>query len=229
MKQIKFGALIAIAVLGFALPSESTVIDIGVNFESGTLGAWTAAGNPFVTSTYGGQLPVTGSYLAAMSNGGGSLSASTLEATLGLLPGVLSSVGNGPVTEGSAIYRTVTVSAGDEVQFAWNFMSNELDQLAVYNDFAFFSVSPFTANELVDKNNGVFPISAVGYLGATGWNRYSYTFGASGTYTIGIGVVDVQDNAFDSALLVDQVPEPGTLLLVGSGITALALRRRRKA
>jgi hypothetical protein len=38
--------------------------------------------------------------------------------------------------------------------------------------------------------------------------------------------------AFDSSsgnFEITAVPEPGTLLLVGSGITALALRRRRKA
>jgi hypothetical protein len=39
----------------------------------------------------------------------------------------------------------------------------------------------------------------------------------------------VNDDSVDSALLIDQVPEPGTLLLLGSAVTALALRRRRKS
>lgn len=68
--------------------------------------------------------------------------------------------------------------------------------------------------------------------GTDGWRPFSFlvtnptlqttrlSFAHAGGDNIGILIDDVQ---------VAAVPEPGTLLLVGSGITALALRRRRKA
>jgi hypothetical protein len=223
--------LAGLALLAAPAPSDAVVIDIGVGFESGALPPWTAIGDGFVTGSFGGQSPLSGSFMAGATSGSGSVSAATLETTLGLGAGQLSLVGNGTATEGSAIYRTITVAAGDEIQFSWNFLTDELDQDAVFNDFAFFSVNFVTpiVNEIVDKNSGLFPLPAIGFDGATGWHQYSYVFGVGGTYTIGIGVMDVTDFGVDSAILVDQVPEPGTLLLLGSGLTGLALRRRRRS
>jgi hypothetical protein len=40
--------------------------------------------------------------------------------------------------------------------------------------------------------------------------------------------VNVGDSILDSVAGFDTVPEPGTLLLLGSGISTLALLRRRK-
>jgi hypothetical protein len=74
-----------------------------------------------------------------------------------------------------------------------------------------------------------YPFS--GILAATGWTQFSFlvtvpsaqsvtlSFANAGGDNIGILLDNVQ---------IDAVPEPGTLLLIGSGLTGLALRRRRR-
>jgi hypothetical protein len=72
--------------------------------------------------------------------------------------------------------------------------------------------------------------------GFTGWIHLSYTIALSGTYSLQFGVVNWNDGAFDSGLAVagatvdgvpiGSVPEPGVLMLFGSGL-AFVLRRMR--
>jgi len=65
---------------------------------------------------------------------------------------------------------------------------------------------------------------------AFGYTFYSFNVtGIAGLSTLAF--TEIQTPSFWNLddVSVQPVPEPGTLLLVGSGITALALRRRRKA
>lgn len=78
--------------------------------------------------------------------------------------------------------------------------------------------------------------------GNTGWVNSNYIIPASGNYYLVIGVVNWGDQAFDSGLAMDgvtvagepitpptsPVPEPGTLMLLGSGAIPLVRRYLRR-
>jgi hypothetical protein len=74
--------------------------------------------------------------------------------------------------------------------------------------------------------------------GYTGWIQMNYTFTAAGIYSLGFGVTNANDRAFDSAFAIagvaindtpiDQVPEPITLALFGLGLAGVGVARRRR-
>lgn len=71
----------------------------------------------------------------------------------------------------------------------------------------------------------------------TGWLTFSRTFASAGNYTLGVGVLDRDDEFNPSGLLVDNVqlgvtavPEPAGAILACAGaacLGAIRLRRRR--
>ena len=73
--------------------------------------------------------------------------------------------------------------------------------------------------------------------GNTGWINSNYIITTAGDYYLVVGVVNWIDTAYDSGLAMDgvtvggvpinsQVPEPGTMLLIGSGLIPLVRRIR---
>lgn len=228
-------SLVVLLTSGMA-PSVHAVSISNGGFETGDFTSWSTAGNTSVQDSTFGSGPVEGTYDALLTTGSDpdfgdpSVSASDLETFLGLSSGSLDGLGNGTATEGSAIKQTFSANAGDVLSFDWNFLSTESDSEEPFNDFAF--VYLVSLSTLTSVSSATFVSSqSILFSQETGFKTFSITIPADGTYTLGLGVVDVEDNQVDSGLLVDKVtlsPEPGTLLLIGSGLIGLGFLNRRK-
>lgn len=138
---------------------------------------------------------------------------SQLETFLGLNQGDLTGLNNGPVTSGSAISQSITVSAGATLTFDYNFLTNAPPPgtgpgglLGALDPFAFIT-SP-TLTDFVD-NYYNYPATmaaapaGTGFLYQSGYNSFSETFANAGTYTLGIGVANVTTDTYSSGLLLD--------------------------
>lgn len=201
--------------------------------------------------------PTEGNFQAEITNIGGfgsrsgnfAAPASDLETFLGLSSGSLSNVGNGPAVEGAAIKQTFTAKAGDIISFDFNFGTLETPGTD-FNDFAFLTlnsdvfkladttsttVSPLDPPNFGPRRGGV--LETTSFAGRTGIRTFSTKIQNTGTYTLGIGVVDAGADRFvPSALLVDNikltsVPEPASTLGVltfGALGAGLQLLRKKK-
>lgn len=191
------------------------------------------------------------------------ISGSALESFLGQDSGALTAVGNGTAKLGSAITQVLTLSAGDKVTFDYNYLTNQVcyDEpdnfyripTSANDDFSFLSIVNGSSKEvvkLVDDFYGYQVASNAGgfntglalasvnnpFLSETGFLTYTFTAPTSGTYTLGVGVVNAttnpNTNGLNSAVLVDNfhvlpVPEPSSFLGFGVlGVLALTSRKR---
>ncbi|WP_299408196.1 PEP-CTERM sorting domain-containing protein [Acaryochloris sp. IP29b_bin.148] len=135
------------------------------------------------------------------------VSDAALENFVGQPSGTIDNLGNGDATEGSAIKQTFSASAGQTVTLDWNFLTNEATPNTLYNDFAFVSVRPLGGTSTLADTNSRFPLlgNNARFNDETGYNTFSYDIPTTGTYTLGLGVVDVGDRVVNSGLLVDNV------------------------
>ncbi|MEW6494166.1 MAG: PEP-CTERM sorting domain-containing protein [Cyanobacteriota bacterium] len=157
----------------------------------------------------------------------------------------LDSIATAEPIEGSAIKQSFTAQAGQVLSFSWNFLTNEsVEQAAVddftypdFNDFAFVSIQseqPNSSNQLISlaDTGSNFSNSSTSFSNETGFRKFSYKVPTTGTYTLGIGVVDVGEPTRTSGVIVDNVdvPEPGSALalLVGGALGTISMRRRGK-
>ncbi|MEC4811698.1 MAG: hypothetical protein SAK29_00175 [Scytonema sp. PMC 1069.18] len=189
----------------FTLP-ESSVNSTIINgsFENSDFTGWTTIGKTSIETPEFGTHPTEGDFQALLSTGGATFSDEIIEEFLGLEAGSLDNFGNGDVVEGSAIRQTFMANAGDIVTFNWNFLTNEGAQIFPFNDFSFVSIS--SLSELADTTFSPFVTSlTTQFFEETDFQTFSFTIPTTGTYTLGIGVVDVNDNTIDSGLLVDNV------------------------
>lgn len=130
--------------------------------------------------------------------------------------------------EGSAIKQTFTAIAGDQLQFSWNFLTNEGNsQVRVNNDTAFLTLvnTGDNSSNVINLANIDSSLNSSGSLGLrneTGVNNFTTAL-TPGSYILGLTVVDDTDSVVSSALLVDDiqivndsdpkpVPEPSTIL-----------------
>ena len=198
---------------GFSTGEYDITIEIFQNaidngsFETGTFEDWRTIGDTSIVDSEFGVTPTQGHFQALLTNdvsaSGGSVEAEDLEEFLDLAPGVLDGLGNGNITEGSAIKQTFDIDEPSILSFDWNFLTNEATP-TFFNDFAFFTVDPFTL-ELADTGFPVFFSSDSEFNEETGYQNVSVALSEPGTYTLSFGVVDLIDEVVDSALLVDNI------------------------
>lgn len=219
-------------------------------FESGVFGSeWSTIGITSVEDSGFGTGPSSGTYQALMRTGdgenpgeGGGAASSSIDTFLGLSAGSIDALSSGTTTEGSAIKQEITGSIGDTFSFDWNFLTNELTpQPTNFNDFAFWSlVSKNDGELLADTFFPTFSISGTLFEEETGYNTTTFTLPSTGTFTLGFGVMNVDDYLIESGLLIDNVtavtsapiPEPSSLAIFGIGAcmagVGVARRRRRE-
>ena len=140
--------------------------------------------------------------LATLSNGAGAVSAGVLENFLGLAANTLSTLGNGNATEGSALRATFTVPAGGlTAGFLWNFITSEFPGSA-FNDFAFVTLAGPGTNIATTLRSASTTFAT---------NPFQQALATPGTYTLGIGVVDVADTAVNSSVEISNLQPVLTL------------------
>lgn len=152
-----------------------------------------------------------------------------LESRIGLAPGALDTA-DGFAYEGSAMWRELTVSAGDTLRFDWLFATSEpyVDPLP---DYAFLLVGDQVIR-IADESDAPFPPTTP-LRRESNLSTFEYVFTQSGAVRLGFGIVDVGDYTATSALAIDNlsvtpVPEPSgwALLLGGLGVIVASARRR---
>jgi hypothetical protein len=236
MTRVSRTLLGLVLLLGLARPAAADPIVNG-GFESGNFSGWQTTGDASVVGASIGSSPTQGAFQAFLTtasqqgdfnnfSGTDAVVASTLESFLGLAPGSL-----GTAVEGSAIKQTITANAGEVIRFDYKFLTTEGSN----NDFAFVTLPALST--LADTTTGPFFSSAVildpvfgDPTQETAFGTFSFTIPVTGTYTLGIGVVDQTDEFIPSGLLIDNavlaqpgqvVPEPSSLALFGLAATCL--------
>lgn len=110
----------------------------------------------------------------------------------------------GEAFECFAIKTSFTVEAGETLKFDWNFLTDDFQ--SSNNDFAFFTLSG--ENTKLADTFSTFSNSLnnpTSFLYQTRFQTATYTFTTAGTYTFGVGVVEVGDGSIDSGLMIDNV------------------------
>jgi hypothetical protein len=142
-----------------------------------------------------------------------------LTAGSGLGTGALSGLGNGPVTDGSAMMQTITVGSGGGVlTFSYDFLTNApspaSNPLGALNPFAFDTQPVLT--DIADNFSTLSAAPAqTGFHYQTGFQNYSVSL-AQGTYNWGVGVVNVTTDQFSSGLLLDDFSVTSGSIINGS-------------
>lgn len=197
-------SFLSLASLIYAKPSQAAILN--GSFQTGDFTGWQTLGSATVISNPGinealitaGNDPEAdvASFLGLAS---GSLNTLSRESTGdGVIIEQTCGESAGLISGGSVIKQTFTGEAGDVLTFDWNFIGK--DYRPCFNDFAFASIiSPVVLSN----------IAVVGNFGRSGVQTFSFTIPTTGTYTLGLGVMNVGDifysPQFSSQLVVNQV------------------------
>jgi hypothetical protein len=239
MKQF-WTTLICLAVAPFCQGAVITLNNQG--FETGSTAGWSTAGDVTAsgTTTIGSwTVGPAGSFMAVLSSTDNEgVGVSSLETFFGVSPGLLSNglpPSAGAARNGSGIYQDFTGNAGDTVSMYWAYVATDYYD---FNDPGFAIVKGPGVEQLTVLASIWSGGITVGDYGATGWHHFTYVLPADGTYRLGFGVVNTQDFILPGYLMLDdapgtldrvagEIPEPGTFVLLGAGLAAFGLLRRR--
>lgn len=142
----------------------------------------------------------------------------TLESALALPAYALDLPGQEFGTEGSALWQSLDLAAGDTLSFDWHFTTQESE----FEDHAFVVIGGEVLT-LATRTQGL------------GSGSFTRQFSVGGPVVVGLGVIDTGDYLGVSTLQVldlrvtPAVPEPATwaLWLAGAGLIGLSRRGRR--
>jgi hypothetical protein len=244
-------AWILAAVLHAAAPAGA--VTVNPSFETGDTSGWTTVGDASVVDSGFGVTPTDGSYQLLMTTGSGAVSPEATETAMGLPNNTIRKIFRDHIdkpgestgkssTEGSAVQQSFDVVAvGDIITFDWNFLTDEFTRVPpepdFYTDFLWgYLDGPSSTQEFVlahaNQDPSNFFTSNSTFDEETGYNTFTFTFTEAGTYTLTLGVHDVEDTYRDSGVVFDgfrliRGPEPDSFLLVAAGLLGLAWQARR--
>ena len=217
--------------IGPAIPEPKPMPGPAVNlsFESGDFTGFETIGTATIEDASFGVQPTDGNTQALLSNAGGE-GAVEIETVLNLDPGTLSGLGG---TNGSALTLEFFGIEGETISFDYSFLTSELTPDPTFNDFAVVSLSSEGSSffEVLGDTNSDFVLSPTIFGEGTPFEQFSFTFGSTGVFTLGLAVLNEGDTVVDSGLLIDNlvitVPEPSSGLLLAGALFGLLSRRRK--
>lgn len=212
------------------------------SFETGDTSQWSSVGDVSVTDSSFGVDPIQGSYQVLLTTNGATVSET--ESAMGLSPGTIQSIfdsdvggaGSGPI-EGAAFQQSFSVTEpGDSFTFYYNLLTNESVREPISTDFLWWNLDRPVGNPrsgvVLHVNEAGFHSSGTSYGYETGYESIRIPVNQVGTYTLTIGIHDVEDAFRDTAAVIDfftlrKTPEPDTFVLLAAGLLGLSFYTRR--
>jgi len=258
-RGLKLVALAAIATLGLCSASSvlaNPIVNAGFEQTPDFTGYTTIGNTTLQAADF--AIPVEGKLQALLSNSSGEttggsneVSGAQLETFLHLSAGTLTNAATFKANSGSAIQQTFSGLAGQTLTFKFDFLTNESPAGRTgHNDAAFLTLqngaNPTILAILADTNSSMHAVTdalsgAANFATTeTGYLTYTTTLATSGTYTLGLGVINSMDGNVASGLMVDainvsggtsSVPLPLALLAapLGAMVAGIAGKRARRA
>jgi hypothetical protein len=242
----RLGAVITVlSLVSFVGTAKAAVVE---GFESGSFsGSEATSGDVGIRGSYFTIAPTEGTKQMLMTtinntsdagftnqSGSNAVSVTTISPFLGVST---SSIRDGTAAgfEGSAFTISLgMLTAGTQITLDYDFMTDEDPSGIHHNDFAFWELNSGTIHPFADTMSSLHPTNPGNTVFGleTGYQTLTITIPTTGTYTLGLGVMDATTGDNPSGLLVDNiqiVPEPTTIAFGIAGASLLvALRSRFK-